>query len=90
VILDTNALSAFIDGEPAIGVRLSTEGHATVDVTGATTVTYARLCVSLRKLGHAIPANDTWIAALALQHRRPIMSRDEHFDAVPGLRRETW
>jgi hypothetical protein len=29
-------------------------------------------------------------ASLALQHRRPVLSRDDHFDAVPGLRRETW
>jgi len=44
----------------------------------------------LKKLGRPIPANDAWIAALALQHRLPVMSRDEHFDAVPGLRREAW
>ncbi len=37
-----------------------------------------------------IPANDAWIAALALQHRMPVLSRDEHFDAVPGLYRESW
>jgi predicted nucleic acid-binding protein len=59
-------------------------------VTEATTLTYARVRVSLKKLGRPIPANATWIAALALQHRLPVMSRDEHFDAVPGLRREAW
>jgi hypothetical protein len=31
-----------------------------------------------------------WIAALALQHRLPILSRDEHFDVLPELRRITW
>jgi predicted nucleic acid-binding protein len=30
VILDTNALSAFIDGEPAIGVRLSVQAHVAI------------------------------------------------------------
>ncbi len=125
MILDTNALSAFIDGESAVGARLSVEPHVEIPVivlgefrygisgsrhratyeqwlldhlpefeilavTEHTTVTYARVRVSLKKLGRPIPANDAWIAALALQHRLPVMSRDEHFDAVPGVRRETW
>ena len=125
MILDTNAISAFIDGEPAIGVRLSVEAHVAIPVivigelrygisgsryrsryepwlddhlqefeiltvTEPTSLMYARVRVSLKKLGRPIPANDAWIAALALQHRLPVLSRDEHFDAVPGLRRETW
>lgn len=125
MILDTNALSAFIDGEPAVGDRLSVEAHVAIPVivigefrygisgsrhrgkyerwledhlpefeiltvTEPTTLVYARVRVSLKKLGRPIPANDAWIAALALQHRLPVMSRDQHFDAVPGLRRETW
>ena len=125
MILDTNALSAFIDGEPAVGVRLTAESQVAIpvivlgefrcgisgsryrdkyerwladhlshfeilSVTESTALTYARVRASLKKLGRPIPANDTWIAALALQHRLPVMSRDEHFDAVPGLRREAW
>lgn len=125
MILDTNALSAFIDGEPAVGARLSAEIQVAIpvivlgefrygisasrhrdkyerwladhlfefeilSVTESTTLTYARVRASLKKLGRPIPANDAWIAALALQHRLPVMSRDEHFDAVPGLRREAW
>jgi predicted nucleic acid-binding protein len=30
------------------------------------------------------------IAALCRQHRLPIVSRDEHFDAVNGVRRIGW
>ena len=45
-------------------------------VTESTTVAYARLRVSLKTLGRPLPANDVWIAALALQHRLPILSRD--------------
>lgn len=59
-------------------------------VTESTAVTYARVRASLKRLGRPIPANDAWIAALALQHRLAVMSRDVHFDAVPGLRREAW
>jgi predicted nucleic acid-binding protein len=28
-----------------------------------------------------------WIAALGLQHRLPVLSRDAHFDSVPGITR---
>ena len=57
-------------------------------MTDETAVAYAALRVALKRSGRPIPANDAWIAALALQHRLPVLSRDEHFDAVPGLERE--
>jgi tRNA(fMet)-specific endonuclease VapC len=59
-------------------------------VTDETAVAYAALRVALRQSGRPIPANDAWIAALALQHRLPVLSRDEHFDVVPRLRRQSW
>ena len=125
MILDTNALSAFIDGQPAIGERLLSESRVAIPVivlgefrygisgsrhraayerwlddhlpefeilsiTEATTVSYARVRIALKKIGRAIPANDVWIAALCLQHRLPVLTRDADFDAVPGIRRETW
>jgi len=37
--------------------------------------------------GTPIPANDCWIAALAQQHRLPIISQDRHFDSVKGIQR---
>jgi tRNA(fMet)-specific endonuclease VapC len=125
VILDTNALSAFVDGDPGMrrvlsrspraalpvivlgefryGISLSRhrsdyeswlEAHLpafeVLDLDVETAETYAAVRVALRRSGRPIPANDAWIAALALQHRRPILSRDEHFDAVPGVQRATW
>ena len=51
---------------------------------------YAEIRAQLKKDGIPIPANDCWIAALALQHRLPIVSRDRHFDAVKGVRRIGW
>ena len=125
MILDTNALSAFVDG--ASGVRDALRGQAraaipvivlgefrygiaasrhraayeawldaqlahfeVLAVTEGTAVAYARLRVALKRSGRPIPANDAWIAALALQHRLPVLSRDEHFDAVAGLERVGW
>ena len=125
MILDTNALSAFVDGESGVREALRREARATIPVivlgefrygiagsrhraayeawleaqlplfeiltvTEGTAVAYAQLRVALRRSGHPIPANDAWIAALALQHRLPILSRDEHFDAVAGIERIGW
>jgi predicted nucleic acid-binding protein len=125
VILDTNALSAFIDGDRSLGRRLAGLGQVSIpaivlgefrygiagsrhraayetwldehlpnfDVLGvgpATTVVYAEVRLALKKEGRPIPANDVWISALAIEHRLPVLTRDAHFDAVPGLRRVAW
>jgi tRNA(fMet)-specific endonuclease VapC len=125
VILDTNALSAFADGDPAVGdvLRQATRAALPVialgefrygiagsrhratyeawlsaqlpnfdvlSVTEETAAAYAALRVALKHAGRPIPANDAWIAALALQHGLPVLSRDAHFDAVPGLERQGW
>ena len=59
-------------------------------VTGETSLSYAEVRLSLKRSGRPIPANDAWIAALALQHRLPILSRDRHFDDVPNVERRGW
>lgn len=46
---------------------------------------YAEIYAALRAAGTPIPSNDLWIAALARQHRLPLLSFDSHFGAVPGL-----
>jgi tRNA(fMet)-specific endonuclease VapC len=51
---------------------------------------YASLKHKQRLIGRPIPENDLWIAALALQHDQPILSRDAHFDAIDGVRRVGW
>jgi tRNA(fMet)-specific endonuclease VapC len=125
VILDTNALSAFVDGDSAVGNILRYQARAAIpvivlaefrygiagsrhhaayeawldsqlsyfdilEVTDRTSVAYAALRVALKGSGRPIPANDAWIAALALQHRLPVLSRDQHFDVVPNLARTSW
>jgi predicted nucleic acid-binding protein len=125
VILDTNALSAFFDGDAMVGELLRHQARACVPVivlgefrygiaqsrhrtayeqwlqsqlrhfevlavTDQTATSYATLRVALKQQGTPIPANDAWIAALALQHRLPVLSRDRHFDSVPRLTRRGW
>ena len=71
--------------------RLVLAAFVTTAMTlGTTAIAYAGLRVALRRLGRPIPANDAWIAALALQHRLPVLSRDEHFDVVVGIERKSW
>lgn len=61
-----------------------------LEIDLATSQVYAAIRGELRAAGRPIPANDAWIAALARQHKLPVLSRDEHFDHVPGVRRVTW
>jgi len=56
----------------------------------ATAESYSQVREELRQEGRPIPENDIWIAALARQHDQPVVSRDGHFDNVPGLRRVAW
>lgn len=51
---------------------------------------YASACLALRKKGRNIPDNDIWIAALAMQHGLPVVTRDKHFDEVAGLTVVGW
>ena len=59
-------------------------------VVEETSVYYAAIRSELKASGSPIPANDTWIAALARQHRMPIVSRDTHFDKVKNIERLGW
>jgi predicted nucleic acid-binding protein len=59
-------------------------------VVEQTCVYYAAIRTELKASGSPIPANDAWIAALARQHRMPIVSRDVHFDRVRGAERLGW
>ena len=125
VILDTNAVSALLAGDSALGEALAEEErhHLPVIVIGefrygligsrfrahlqglleiliresfvlrvdeVTADTYSLVRDDLRRKGQPIPENDIWIAALARQHRQPVVSRDGHFDYVTDLRRISW
>jgi predicted nucleic acid-binding protein len=122
MILDTNALSAFAEGNrhvresvaaaagpflPVIvlgeyrfwlmtyrdrDVRLAwleelSRQWTILEISTKTTRDYASIRQKLRERATPIPANDTWIAALARQHGLPVLSNDTHFDVVPGIQR---
>ena len=51
---------------------------------------YAVLRNSLRRASTPVPYHDIWIAALAVQHNLDVVTRDAHFDLIPGVRRIRW
>jgi predicted nucleic acid-binding protein len=59
-------------------------------VVEETSLYYAAIRSELKASGSPIPANDAWIAALARQHRLPIVSRDTYFDKVKNIERLGW
>lgn len=61
-----------------------------LDIDERTTRYYADIRLDVKKVGRPIPSNDIWIAALCRQHSLPLLSRDRHFDAVPGITRIGW
>lgn len=61
-----------------------------IDIDERTTMPYSAVRAELKRAGTPIPANDVWIAALCRQHSLPLISRDRHFDSVPGITRVSW
>jgi predicted nucleic acid-binding protein len=50
----------------------------------------AELQISLRRRGRQLATVDALIAVTALRYNLTLLSTDNDFDAVPGLRRESW
>jgi tRNA(fMet)-specific endonuclease VapC len=67
-----------------------TEASFLLGIDEETTAHYAAIREDLRRKGTPIPSNDTWIAALAVQHGLWVASRDTHFDVVAGIKRQSW
>lgn len=66
---------------------------ASYPILGADAVTaeiYRRIKQELKRVGRAIPDNDLWIAAVAIQYDVVLAARDTHFDWIAGLRVEQW
>ena len=59
-------------------------------VTSAAAERYGRLKAELARQGMPIPANDIWVAAIAMEAGLIVVSDDAHFQHVPGLRVENW
>jgi len=100
---DRVAVPVIVLGEYRFGIaqsrhRVSYEGWLRqwtavveiLDIDDRSTHSYSTISLELKRKGTPIPTNDLWIAALCRQHSLPLLSRDKHFDSVPGLRRLGW
>ena len=100
---DSLAIPVMALGEYKYGIRQSrnrtryerwlaelTTNYRILIVDEKTADEYALVRSELKQRGKPIPSNDLWIAALARQHAFPLLSRDQHFDFVPGLTRIGW
>jgi tRNA(fMet)-specific endonuclease VapC len=98
---DTVYMSVFVLGELMAGFRGGAKKKAnrrllerfllksTVTVHDATMETadiFGLVMAALRKSGTPIPINDIWIAAHALETGSILVTYDDHFASVPGLR----
>lgn len=80
-------------GRREVNLRLVQEflGECQVAIIDeAVAARYASLRRELRRLGRPIPENDNWIAAICLDLGVPLLTRDAHFDHVPGLQVVRW
>jgi predicted nucleic acid-binding protein len=68
----------------------SLAAFAVISVDSTTAAHYAAIRFRLKSRGAPIPENDIWIAALALQYRLPVLSRDRHFSYIAEIRHVTW
>ena len=59
----------------------------TLEVSAETSEVYGQIKDSLRKAGNPIPINDVWLSAQAIEIGAVLVTFDEHFRHVAGLRR---
>lgn len=95
------AVSTITIGELKLGVLAATDPHIRATrlrtLTAALALdplpvddivadTWAELRITLRGIGRKLAANDSWIAATALDHQLPLATQGADYDGIPGLR----
>lgn len=87
--MSVTVLGEFAAGFADLGqthYRRIREGLGLLPNDEETALVYRRIFRELKPGGNLIGANDLWIAASALRHSMPLVSRNVHeFERVPGL-----
>lgn len=65
-------------------------GNEILECDVETAFLYGEIKNVLRLKGNPIPDNDSWIAAIAIQHDLILVTRDAHFRAVENLQCVAW
>jgi tRNA(fMet)-specific endonuclease VapC len=93
IVVGEILFGALNSGRPADNLRTATQfinNCAILPVDAAVAMQYARLRLTLKQAGKPLPENDLWIAATCIVHDVPLLTRDEHFRAIPELRQQDW
>lgn len=69
-----------------LGQFLAKPGVSVLEATMETAECFGMIKAALRAAGRPIPINDVWIAAHALDSGAVLVTYDEHFRDIPGLR----
>ena|SRR3990172_9395116 len=101
--VDEVFISVIVLGELYYGARKSRQGpknvarietlalkSSTLPCDRETARHYGVIKNQLRKQGKPIPENDIWVAANAMQHDLVLVTRDNHFAAIEGLKLAMW
>ena len=57
-----------------------------LDATSETAESFATIKYALKKSGTPLPINDIWIASHAMETGAVVITYDQHFKQIPGLR----
>lgn len=57
-----------------------------INVTDETAKMYALIKSELKKQGKPIPENDIWIAAIAVENNKSLVTNDQHFSYIKSLK----
>jgi tRNA(fMet)-specific endonuclease VapC len=94
-------MSVFVLGELYVGFRaagrekenkhvlecfLQKSTVSVLDASKETAEIFGLVKNSLRGIGHPIPLNDIWVGAHALETGSILLTYDQHFVSIPGLR----
>jgi len=91
--LGTSDISLPLDSSASVDQRISIKEKrvnlstvTTLETTIETADAFGLIMGSLRKSGKPIPINDVWIAAHGLETGSILVTYDDHFAVIPGLR----
>lgn len=71
-------ITNFVNSYPVIEVDEEVSHH------------YGKIKSALKIMGKPIPENDIWIAAIAIDQNLTLVTRDNHFDHIEGVKTVNW
>lgn len=85
-----SAMNSIRKNENLSKVQRLAESIMVLNVDFNTALFYGEIKSSLKKKGTPLPENDIWIAALSIQHKLRLVSRDNHFKQIEGIQLIQW